>query len=111
MSSSSGTLSIQSTPPGATVSIDGKPAGVTPVTLDTMAIGTHTVELQSPDYQTSAFSVDVKAGETVTISPVLQKATSALPIYALAVIGVLLIVCIIVVFAVTRRKVPEDEHP
>lgn len=46
---SSGTLSVESTPPGAQLSLDGADAGVAPVTLTT-GIGRHKVKAQwSPD--------------------------------------------------------------
>jgi hypothetical protein len=103
---STGTLSITSVPSGATVSLDSNPAGVTPAVLSNLPVGTHQVEIKSPDYQTSSFTVTIKAGETVTISPVLQKNSSALPVYTLALIGGLLVVCLVIVLFVIRKKNP-----
>ncbi len=103
---STGTLTITSVPSGATVSVDSNPAGVTPAVLSNLPVGTHQVEIRSPDYQTSSFSVTIKAGETVTISPVLQKNSSALPVYTLALIGGLLVVCLVIVLFVIRKKNP-----
>lgn len=101
-----GILAITSTPEGATVLVDGKVAGVTPVTLNAIAAGTHQVDIQAPDYQTNSLSVNVKAGETASLAPILQKNTSPLPVYLLAIIGILLVVCIVVVLLLTRRKNP-----
>jgi len=42
-----GSLEITTTPPGAQVIVDGKPRGVTPLTLADLAAGRHTVELKS----------------------------------------------------------------
>ena len=42
-----GQLIAQSEPPGAVVLVDGKERGVTPLTLDDMSFGSHTVVLQS----------------------------------------------------------------
>jgi PEGA domain len=42
-----GQLMARSEPPGATVLVDGKDRGVTPLTLDDLTIGSHTVVLQS----------------------------------------------------------------
>ncbi len=42
----SGTLDLRSTPDGAEVRIDGRSRGVTPLTLDDLAVGSHTLELQ-----------------------------------------------------------------
>jgi len=103
---STGILAITSTPEGATVLIDGKVAGVTPVTLNAIAAGTHQVDIQAPDYQTNSLSVNVKAGETASLAPLLQKNTSPLPVYLLAIIGILLVACIVVVLLLTRRKNP-----
>jgi PEGA domain len=42
-----GGLSVSSTPSGAQVTVDGKPRGVTPLTLSDLSVGKHTVELES----------------------------------------------------------------
>ena len=42
-----GSLEITTTPPGAQVIVDGKPRGVTPLTLADLAAGRHIVELKS----------------------------------------------------------------
>jgi serine/threonine protein kinase len=57
---SSGTLAITTAPRGATAIIDGRPAGVTPVTL-TVGPGYHTVELQY-GRASKVVSVTVQAG-------------------------------------------------
>jgi len=99
-----GTLSVTSTPSGAAVYVDTQYVGVSPVTLTTLAPGIHQVEVRSPDYQTSSFSTEVKAGETASISPVLQKNAAAWPFYTLAIIGGLIVVCLIVVAVLFMRK-------
>jgi len=103
-SATTGILTVTSTPSGSAVFVDSKSAGVTPLTLTSLATGTHQVEIRNPDYQTSSFSVDIKAGQTSTISPVLQKNASALPVYMLALIGGLLVVCLVVVLLLIRKK-------
>lgn len=57
---SSGTLAITTVPRGATATVDGRPAGVTPVTL-TVSPGYHTVELQH-GRTSRVVSVTVQAG-------------------------------------------------
>jgi len=104
VSATTGSLAISSTPTGATVLVDAKVAGVTPLTLNTIAPGTHQVDIQSPDYQSISLSVNVKAGETASVSPILQKNTSVLPVYVLAIIGILLVVCVVVVVMLTTRR-------
>jgi len=42
-----GGLQVTSTPSGAQVIIDGKPRGVTPLTIDELAAGRHTIEFKS----------------------------------------------------------------
>lgn len=42
-----GRLQVLSEPAGATVLIDGRPSGVTPLTVDAVPTGTHAIELQS----------------------------------------------------------------
>lgn len=58
--SSTGTLVITTVPRGATAIVDGRPVGVTPVTL-TVSPGYHTVELQH-ERASKAVSVTVPAG-------------------------------------------------
>jgi len=56
-------LIVESRPPGATVKIDGAPAGTTPLTLETIAPGRHTVLIERAGYQPWTTTIDVKAGE------------------------------------------------
>src|SRR6185295_5234803 len=60
---SMGTLSVTTTPPGAQVTIDGKPRGVTPLELTDVSPGKHEVALKS-----DAGSVAVYSPFEVTIS-------------------------------------------
>jgi hypothetical protein len=62
----SGTLQVSSTPSGAKVLVDGAERGTTPVTLDDVAAGTHTVVLQSSEGSIKR-SVTVKADQTALI--------------------------------------------
>jgi len=55
-----GGLRINSTPAGAQVRVDGKPRGVTPLTLSDLAVGRHTIELVS-SAGTVRRTVDVSA--------------------------------------------------
>jgi len=47
---SNGRVSIRSTPPGARVSVDGRDSGVTPLTLPSLARGTHVIRLTHQGY-------------------------------------------------------------
>jgi hypothetical protein len=61
-----GTLSVTTTPPGAQVTIDGKPRGVTPLELTDVSPGKHEVALKS-DSGSVRRTVTMAAGKTVTI--------------------------------------------
>jgi hypothetical protein len=63
MFSQSGTLVIESTPQGIKVSVNGKPQGVTPLTLRVEA-GIHEVELHGPG-KPKIFKVHVTRGDRV----------------------------------------------
>jgi hypothetical protein len=63
MFSQSGTLVIESTPQGIKVSVNGKPQGVTPLTLRVEA-GIHEVELHGPG-KPKVFKVHVTRGDRV----------------------------------------------
>lgn len=57
-----GTLFVDTRPPGATVIVDGRPAGMTPTRIGAMTAGSHTVRIELAGYRTVSTSVDVKAG-------------------------------------------------
>jgi PEGA domain-containing protein len=61
-----GTLSVTTTPPGAQVTIDGKPRGVTPLDLTDVSPGKHEVALKS-DAGSVRRTITMAAGKTVTI--------------------------------------------
>ena len=61
-----GRLSVTSTPEGATVSVDGRKRGVTPLVLDDLVAGRHAVTLESGG-GTLQRSIDVKADQTATV--------------------------------------------
>ena len=60
-----GVLVVDSRPTGAAVSVDGKPSGTTPLTLDAVAIGDHVVTMQLSGYQPFSTTVRVVAGSRV----------------------------------------------
>jgi hypothetical protein len=59
-----GTLTLQTTPPGMQVTIAGKPAGTTPVTMSLPA-GEYRVQLAAPDGRQRDFPVTLTAGGSV----------------------------------------------
>jgi len=64
----SGSLSITSTPPGASVYVDDAYQGVTPLTLSKQTLGTHTVKLKKTDYKDYSYIVIVYEEKTTTVS-------------------------------------------
>lgn len=56
------TLVVESRPSGATVILDGREAGTTPLTLEAVPAGRHTVQLTLPGYPAWTTSVTVEAG-------------------------------------------------
>jgi hypothetical protein len=62
-----GRLQVNSEPAGAHVLVDNVPRGVTPLTLDDVTLGTHTVVLQSGTGSVKR-SVTVKGDEAATLS-------------------------------------------
>lgn len=61
-----GSLHVTSTPPGAQVVVDGKARGVTPLTIDALPPGHHTVELQSGEGSIRR-TVAIAAGKTAEV--------------------------------------------
>ena len=62
-----GGLQLTSTPAGAKVSIDGRPRGVTPLTLHDLVVGTHAVLFDSPQGSVKR-QVTISEGKTETLS-------------------------------------------
>lgn len=57
-----GQLTLESTPPGASVTVQGKPAGLTPEEKGpSVAVGRHLVAFSKPGYQSTAIFSDVPA--------------------------------------------------
>ena len=64
-STSTGALAVDSRPAGATVTINGRPSGTTPLSLDAVAPGEYRVGLALAGYQPFSTTVRVVAGERV----------------------------------------------
>lgn len=76
-----GTLLVNTTPPGANVSVDGNPSGISPVIMKNVIPGNHTITLTKDGYVTTEQQVFITAGSAypvaITLSPV--SPLSALP--------------------------------
>jgi hypothetical protein len=60
-----GTLVVESRPAGAAVTINGKPSGTTPLTINDLAPGEYRVVMTLPGYRDFTSTVQVVAGERV----------------------------------------------
>jgi serine/threonine protein kinase len=69
-----GKLVVQTTPPGAAVTINGKPSGRAPLTRESLAFGDYTVQVVLPGYQTRNAQVRLSAAAASrTLSMQLQR--------------------------------------
>lgn len=77
-----GSIKIQSTPAGAEVlliteAVGGasppEPRGTTPTTITDLAPGTYTVHLEKPGYKFFQKSVQIKPGETATVTATMKR--------------------------------------
>lgn len=75
----SGSLSVASSPSGATIYVDGVQRGITPATIPGLFAAGHTVLLKMDGYQDYSASVTISAGQTQTVSATLVQAAGAGP--------------------------------
>ena len=69
---SNANLSIQSTPPGATVRLDGVSLGSTPLADAAVSPGTHRLEIMLDDHQTHTEEIELLAGDNAPIRVTLR---------------------------------------
>lgn len=86
VSSGNGSISITSTPPGASVYLDSVLMGKTPVNLGNLNYGSHLIEIKSSGYQPYSLLASVQEGSQVTLSPVLVKSPSPIPLSPVTVL-------------------------
>ncbi len=68
-----GSLSISSRPAGATVILDGRAVGTTPLTLPAVAAGSHAVRLVLEGYRSWSVSAQVVAGQSKRVNASLER--------------------------------------
>lgn len=68
-----GSIYVDSRPRGATVLVDGKSMGTTPVRIPDVAIGSHVVKLQLVDHADWTTSVRVVSGEDARVTGSLER--------------------------------------
>ncbi len=69
----SGFLSVSSTPIGASIHIDDKVKGVTPLFINDITVGPHKVSIIKEGYEQWAETITIIEGQEITLSPVLLK--------------------------------------
>ncbi len=71
-----GSLSVSSTPSDATVYVDNKDKGETPVTIDDLLVGSHTITISKSGYYDSTVKVTIEENKTESLSVELTKSES-----------------------------------
>ena len=89
-----GSLSVTSDPAGATISVDNGSVGISPLTANGIAAGSHQVTFKMDGYQDYSTNALVNTGATSTVSAVLLPVTpspksASSPLSVLAVLGVI----------------------
>jgi hypothetical protein len=73
-----GVANIKSIPGNASIYLDNKNLGLlTPVLIDSLSVGEHKIELQKPGYKSYIDKFEVKKGDTISLSALLVKETTA----------------------------------
>jgi hypothetical protein len=89
-----GTLSVTSDPAGATISVDNRSFGISPLTAGDIAAGNHRITLTREGYQNYSTSILVTEGNTSTVSATLLEVPPSLktplfPLTALCALGII----------------------
>ena len=80
LSATPGSISVRSTPPGATILLDGLTKGVTPADLTGISTGKHTLVLKKSGYSDFQTTVSVSSGRKTSVSATLTTATGSINI-------------------------------
>ena len=83
LESTSGSVSIVSTPPGAEVFIDGRNSGTAPVTVDTIPKGQVRIELRLAGHRNYEVPVTILAGQTQQVTAKLDPIPGSLKVVSL----------------------------
>lgn len=74
-----GSLSVNTTPPGALLTLDGSAAGTSPATLPDLRQGSHTLNVTKEGFVTQVLPVLITADQTTTIDVMLAPAGGSGP--------------------------------
>lgn len=75
-----GSISITSDPSGASVYLDGTHRGTTPISLDNVVSGSHTIELTKSGYESKTLAVSLSVGGAENIRESLEPLTGSISI-------------------------------
>ncbi len=68
-----GSLSVESSPPGAKIFLDGRGVGTTPAVIEKVAVGSHVVRVDMIGFRRWARSVQVTSGERIRVTASLER--------------------------------------
>ena len=74
-----GTLIVASTPVGASVSVDNKSLGTTPLKMDNLSVGSFTLKLSKAGYADFTQTITISEGKATTVSATLTKQANPTP--------------------------------
>ena len=77
-----GSVTVTSTPSGASVFLDEKQVGQTPLTLDRIASGSHSLRLQAPQYAVERRNVSVADGQIANVAVTLAARFAEITVQA-----------------------------
>lgn len=77
-----GSVTVTSTPSGALVFLDEKQVGQTPLTLDRIASGSHSLRLQAPQYAVERRNVSVADGQAANVAVTLAARFAEITVQA-----------------------------
>ena len=78
----SGSVTIATEPAGATVSIDGREIGVSPVNAEKLSRGRHTITAKKKGYETRGKGIVLDYGESLSICLLMKKKETVISIFS-----------------------------
>jgi hypothetical protein len=82
-----GSISVSSSPSGASIYLDGSYKGITPMTMRSIEVGSYTITLKYTGYQDWSQIISVRAGDTTYVSPPLTPQAPQMTIRIKVVTG------------------------
>ncbi|MDV2482001.1 PEGA domain-containing protein [Methanoculleus sp. Wushi-C6] len=101
---SSGSIAVTSSPSGAEIYVDNAYKGITPLTVEGIGAGTHTVMLALGGYSDWSTSVQVGAGSTASVSASLAPTPTQAPSAGMAPLAVIGALAVLGLLAGLRKR-------